>query len=137
MSKLPTKKQSEDSMKENPKKSNRREISKAVGIKGSMRIDLKRILKELALEGKLERKKRSFEDADQLSAVCVLQMMASTSDGDLFARPVDWQGSQPEPIVLMVHSSSDPALGYGDRVLAKTLLVCFFFFHLMFHQYKK
>ena len=120
MSKLPTKKQILDWIKENPKKSNKREISKAFGIKGSMRIDLKRILKELALEGKLEKKKRSFEDPNQLSAVCVLQMMASTSDGDLFARPVDWQGSQPEPIVMMVHHSSNPALGYGDRVLAKT-----------------
>ena len=87
MSKLPTKKQILDWIKENPKKSNKREISKAFGIKGSMRIDLKRILKELALEGKLEKKKRSFEDPNQLSAVCVLQMMASTSDGDLFARP--------------------------------------------------
>ena len=49
MSKLPTKKQILDWIKENPKKSNKREISKAFGIKGSMRIDLKRILKELAL----------------------------------------------------------------------------------------
>ena len=123
MSKIPTKKQILDWIKENPKKSNKREISKAFGIKGSMRIELKRILKELALEGKIEKKKKSFEDPNQLSAVCVLQMMANTSDGDLFARPVDWQGSQPEPIVLMVHRSSDPALGYGDRVLAKTSVV--------------
>ena len=123
MSKIPSKKQILDWIKENPKKSNKREISKAFGIKGSMRIELKRILKELALEGKIEKKKKSFEDPNQLSAVCVLQMMANTSDGDLFARPVDWQGSQPEPIVLMVHRSSDPALGYGDRVLAKTSVV--------------
>ena len=123
MSKLPTKKQILDWIRENPKKSNKREISKAFGIKGAMRIELKRILKELAQEGKIEKKKKSFEDPNQLSAVCVLQMMANTSDGDLFARPVDWQGSQPEPIVLMVHRSSDPALGYGDRVLAKTSVV--------------
>ena len=123
MSKLPTKKQILDWIRENPKKSNKREISKAFGIKGAMRIELKRILKELAQEGKIEKKKKSFEDPNQLSPVSILQMMASTSDGDLFARPVDWQGSQPEPIVLMVHNSSDPALGYGDRVLAKTSLV--------------
>ena len=120
MSKLPTKKQILDWIKENPKKSNKREIARAFGIKGSMRIELKRLLKELALEGKIEKNKKSFKDRNQLSAVSVLQVMASTSDGDLFARPVDWQGSQPEPIVMMVHHSSNPALGYGDRVLAKT-----------------
>jgi ribonuclease R len=123
MSKLPTKKQILDWIKENPKKSNKREIARAFGIKGSMRIELKRLLKELALEGKIEKNKKSFKDRNQLSAVSVLQVMASTSDGDLFARPVDWQGSQPEPIVLMVHRSSDPALGYGDRVLAKISVI--------------
>ena len=48
MSKLPTKKQILDWISENPKKSNKRETSKAFGIKGAMRIELKRILKELA-----------------------------------------------------------------------------------------
>ena len=120
MSKLPTKKQILDWIRENPKKSNKREISRAFGIKGATRTELKQILRELAQEGKIEKKKKSFEEPNQLSPVSILQMMASTSDGDLFARPVDWQGSQPEPIVLMIHSSSDPALGYGDRVLAKT-----------------
>ena len=123
MSKLPTKKQILDWIRENPKKSNKREISRAFGIKGAKRTELKQILRELAQEGKIEKKKKSFEEPNQLSPVSILQMMASTSDGDLFARPVDWQGSQPEPIVLMVHSSSDPALGYGDRVLAKTSVV--------------
>ena len=130
MSKLPTKKQILDWISDNPKKSNNREISKAFGIKGAMRIELKRILKGLAQEGKIEKKKKSFDDPNQLSPVSILQMMAITSDGDLFARPADWQGSQPEPIVLMVHSSSDPALGYGDRVLAKTSVV-----HGEKHQY--
>ena len=123
MSKLPTKKQILDWISDNPKKSNNREISKAFGIKGAKRIELKLILKELAQEGKIEKKKKSFEDSNQLSPVCILQMMASTSDGDLFARPVDWKGDEPEPIVLMVFRASDPALAYGDRVLAKVSIV--------------
>ena len=62
MSKLPTKKQILDWIRENPKKSNKREISKAFGIKGAMRIELKRILKELAQEGKMEKKKKSCHE---------------------------------------------------------------------------
>ena len=54
MSKIPSKKQILDWIKENPKKSNKREISKAFGIKGSMRIELKRLFNELAHEGKIE-----------------------------------------------------------------------------------
>ena len=123
MSKLPTKKQIQDWIKDNPKKSSKREIAKAFGIKGSMRVELKKVLKELTLSGEIDKNKKSFKNPNQLPSVCILQMMASTSDGDLFARPVDWKGDEPEPIVLMVFRSSDPALAYGDRVLAKVSIV--------------
>ena len=123
MSKLPTKKQIQDWIKDNPKKSSKREIAKAFRIKGSMRVELKQFLKELTLSGEIDKKKQSFKNPNQLPSVCILQMMASTSDGDLFARPVDWKGDEPEPIVLMVFRASDPALAYGDRVLAKVSIV--------------
>ena len=123
MSKLPTKKQIQDWIKDNPKKSSKREIAKAFGIKGSMRVELKKVLKELTLSGEIDKNKKSFKNPNQLPSVCILQMMASTSDGDLFARPVDWKGDEPEPIVLMVFRASDPALAYGDRVLSKVSIV--------------
>ena len=123
MSKLPTKKQIQDWIKDNPKKSSKREIAKAFGIKGSMRVELKKVLKELTLSGEIDKNKKSFKNPNQLPSVCILQMMASTSDGDLFARPVDWKGDEPEPIVLMVFRASDPALAYGDRFLAKVSIV--------------
>ena len=88
-----------------------------------MRVELKQVLKELTLSGEIDKNKKSFKNPNQLPSVCILQMMASTSDGDLFARPVDWKGDVPEPIVLMVFRSSDPALAYGDRVLAKVSIV--------------
>ena len=80
-------------------------------------------MKELTLSGEIDKNKKSFKNPNQLPSVCILQMMASTSDGDLFARPVDWKGDEPEPIVLMVFRASDPALAYGDRVLAKVSVV--------------
>ena len=123
MSKLPTKKQILDWIKDNPKKSSKREIAKAFRIKGSMRVELKQVLKELTLRGEIDKNKKSFKNPNQLPSVCILQMMASTSDGDLFARPVDWIGVEPEPIVLLVFRASDPALAYGDRVLAKVSIV--------------
>ena len=35
--------------------------------------------------------------------------MAPTSDGDLFARPLEWDGDDVEPIILLITRKSDPA----------------------------
>ena len=61
MSKLPTKKQIQDWIKDNPKKSSKREIAKAFRIKGSMRVELKQVLKELTLSGEIDKHKKSLK----------------------------------------------------------------------------
>ena len=45
--------------------------------------------------------------------------MAPTSDGDLFARPLEWDGDDVEPIILLMTRKSDAALGRGDRILGE------------------
>ncbi|MDD9922836.1 MAG: VacB/RNase II family 3'-5' exoribonuclease, partial [Boseongicola sp.] len=37
----------------------------------------------------------------------------------LIARPLEWQGDGPEPQILIIPRASDPALGEGDRILAR------------------
>ncbi|KMW60638.1 3'-to-5' exoribonuclease RNase R [Candidatus Rhodobacter oscarellae] len=49
----------------------------------------------------------------------MLTISAPDSNGDLFARPMEWRGDAAEPRVLVLPRSSDPALGAGDRVLAR------------------
>ncbi|MEO9605790.1 MAG: ribonuclease R, partial [Sulfitobacter pontiacus] len=93
------------------------------GIKGAARIDLKRVLKELEAEGHLEKRKRSYQDPDRLPPVSVLQVTGPDKDGDLFAKPMEWQGEGVEPVVLVIPRASDPALGAGDRILARLTLV--------------
>ncbi len=123
MSKLPTKPEILDWISENPTLTSKRDISKAFGIKGAARIDLKRLLKELEAEGHLQKRKRTYQDPDRLPPVSVLQMLAPNKDGDLFARPLEWHGEGVEPIVLYVPRPSDPALGEGDRILARLQVV--------------
>ena len=101
----------------------KREIAKAFGIKGAARIDLKRLLKELEAEGHLEKRKRSYQDPDRLPPVSVLQVTGPDKDGDLFAKPMEWQGEGVEPRVLLIPRASDPAMGAGDRILARLTLV--------------
>jgi len=123
MSKLPTKSEILDWIADNPTLSAKRDIAKAFGIKGAARIDLKRLLKELETEGHLEKRKKTYRDPDRLPPVSVLEVKAPTPDGDLFARPMEWHGEGVEPIVLIVPRASDPALGQGDRILARLQVV--------------
>ena len=123
MTRIPTKQEVLDWISANPTLTSKRDIAKAFGIKGADRIDLKRILKELEAEGHLEKRKRSYRDPDRLPPVSVLQVKAPDADGDLFARPLEWHGEGVEPIVLVIPRASDPALGEGDRILARLTLV--------------
>ncbi|WP_171180364.1 ribonuclease R [Ruegeria sp. HKCCA4633] len=123
MTRIPTKQEVLDWISANPTLTSKRDIAKAFGIKGADRIDLKRILKELEAEGHLEKRKRSYRDPDRLPPVSVLQVKAPNQDGDLFARPLEWHGEGVEPIVLIIARASDPALGEGDRILARLTVV--------------
>jgi ribonuclease R len=119
MSVLPSKSDILDWIEQNPTLTAKRDIAKAFGIKGAARIDLKRMLKELEAEGHLEKRKRSYHDPDRLPPVSVLVVTGPDDQGDLFAKPMEWQGSGPEPVVLVIPRASDPALGEGDRILAR------------------
>ncbi len=119
MSKLPTKSEILEFIRENPDASTKRDITRAFGIKGAAKIDLKVMLKELAEEGHLKKRKRKYSDPDKLPPVSVLQILGPDADGDLFAIPVEYSGTGVMPKVLMAQRSSDSALGQGDKVLAR------------------
>ena len=102
-----------------PEKSSKRDIAKAFGIKGAARIDLKQMLKELQAEGHLMQRRRRFNDPNCLPPVSVLQMLGPDSQGDMFAVPLEWEGTGHLPKILMRSRQGDPALGQGDRLLAR------------------
>ena len=123
MSSIPSKAEILDWIAANPTLNSKRDLAKAFGIKGAARIDLKRLLKELEAEGHLEKRRRTYRDPERLPPVTVLQVKAPDANGDLFARPLEWHGEGVEPVVLVVPRASDPALGAGDRILAKLAVV--------------
>ena len=131
MTDLPTKQDILDWISRNPTLTAKREIAKAFGIRGAARIELKRILRELEDEGHLVKRKKTYRDPDRLPPVGVLQVIEQTPDGDLIARPMEWHGEGVEPVVLMMLRASDPALGVGDRILARLTLV-----HEQDHNYE-
>ena len=119
MSQMPNKIEILQWISDNPTLTAKRDIAKAFGIKGAARIDLKRVLKELEDEGHLEKRKKTYRDPDRLPPVSVLQVTGPASDGELLARPLEWTGEGVEPVVLLIPRASDPAMGAGDRILAR------------------
>ncbi|HSZ11164.1 MAG TPA: hypothetical protein VK759_03240, partial [Rhizomicrobium sp.] len=62
----------------------KRDIARALHVKGNERIALKRILKELEQEGTIERgPKRSYDKAGVLPDVLVLEISGQDPDGEL------------------------------------------------------
>jgi ribonuclease R len=119
MEQLPTKAALLAWIAENPGLVAKRDIAKAFGIKGAARIELKRMLKELEEEGTLAKKRRGYRDAEKLPPVSILTVLPPDAQGDLFGRAMEWKGEGAEPRILIVPRKEDPALGEGDRILAR------------------
>jgi len=119
MSETPTKAQILDWIAEHPEQTAKRDIARAFGVKGAARIDLKRTLRELEDEGRLGRRRGAYRDPETLPPVTVLLVQPPGPDGDLTARPLEWHGEGPEPRVLLIPRTGEPALGAGDRILAR------------------
>lgn len=122
MSPIPTRAELQDWLAENPDQTGLRDIARAFGLKGPERLELKRLLAELEEEGLIERRRRR-RGADRLPPVGVLRILAPDAAGDLFAEPQNREGTGPPPRILVAARATDPALGEGDRVLAKLLPV--------------
>ncbi|PRY91431.1 ribonuclease R [Donghicola tyrosinivorans] len=119
MKQMPSKAEILEWIEAHPTLSNKRDIAKAFGIKGAGRIELKLILRQLEDEGHLQKRKKSYRDPDMLPPVSVCQMLEADIDGDQFCKPLEWHGEGPEPVLLYIRRQTDPALGAGDRILAK------------------
>ena len=118
MNPIPTPDQIRQWIIDNPTLSAKRDIAKAFGIKGDARIDLKRVLRELEAEGTVTKTARTYREPGALPPVAVLEVIGPDSDGDLMARPLE-EGVDSNPRILIVPGKGDPALGAGNRILAR------------------
>ncbi len=102
----------------------KREIARAFGIKGDDRVELKRVLRELEAEGQLE-KRRSAVRTGALPAMTVADIVGRDRDGELIAKPTDWDveenGAVPRILVHVPKQArpGHPVPGVGDRALLR------------------
>lgn len=128
---IPTKQEILEFIAGSQDKVGKREISKAFGIKGGGRRELKDLLNEMAAEGLLTGNRKDFRQPGHLPPVAMLEIKEIDSDGELAAEPITWdidEGPRPRAIVLDDRGTrradkrapgSHLPPGPGDRILAQ------------------
>lgn len=118
---FPTKEQVLEFIRSSPVPVGKREIARAFHLRGSDRIPLKALLKELEQGGAVDRgKARRLAAPGALPEVAVVQVIGPDADGDIWARPVDFPEDDAEPqIVIIEDKKLDRPLAAGDRVLVR------------------
>jgi ribonuclease R len=101
-----------------------REIARAFGAKNADRAALNRMLRDLADEGQIDRRRKRLHHAGTLPPVVLADITCRDSDGELLARPTEWDeeahGAPPViQIVVPRRARPDEIAGIGDRALVR------------------
>jgi ribonuclease R len=99
----------------------KREIARAFKLGPEHRAALRDLLRDLSGAGDVAPAgHKRFSPPGRLPDAMIVQVTGTDPDGDPIARPVDWQGDGPPPLVYMAREArGQPALAPGQRVLAK------------------
>ena len=107
-----------------PGKVGTREIAREFGLKNADRAALKRILRELADDGTIEKHGKEVSEPATLPATVMADITGRDSDGELVAIPTEWDEVESgEPPKIRIHVPRRPqpgtAAGVGDRALLR------------------
>ena len=120
-------------IREKPDRMNKRDIAKALGIKGDDRRELRMELKAMVEEGVLtmSQEKKTYREAGALPGVLVIVATKIDEHGDLVGEPENWRGDIKAPQVIIREGrttgkkskgragGSDGQVGVGDRALCR------------------
>src|SRR4051794_2458010 len=120
-SELPSRKQILDFIARSDQPAGKREIARAFGLSGQTKIDLKRLLKDMADEGLIDSSPgRAFHQSGGVPKVTVLRVQSADDSGTVWAVPEQWHAETPPPKLRIIERDRRSALGIGDRVLCRT-----------------
>jgi ribonuclease R len=118
---LPSRKQILDFIASSGQPAGKREIARAFHLAGQDKIELKRLLKDMADEGLIDSSPgRAFHKVGGVPKVTVLRVQSVDDSGAVWAVPEQWHAETPPPRLRVVERGKRSALGIGDRVLART-----------------
>jgi ribonuclease R len=101
-----------------------REIARAFGAKNADRAELKRMLRDLTEGGHIEQRRKKLHRAGTLPPVVLADVTGRDSDGELLARPTEWDedahGAAPViRIASQRRARPGEVAGVGDRALLR------------------
>jgi len=101
-----------------------REIARAFGAKNADRAALNRMVRELAEEGLIDRRRKRLHHAGTLPPVVLADVTGRDRDGELLARPTEWdeQAHGTAPVIRIVtprRARPGEIAGVGDRALIR------------------
>jgi ribonuclease R len=107
-----------------PGKVGTREIAREFGLKNADRVELKRILRELADEGAIAKQGKKIHEPAALPPTVMADISGRDRDGELIATPTEWDEEQSgTPPKIRIHIPRRPqpgtAAGVGDRALLR------------------
>ncbi len=102
----------------------KRDIARAFGLDAAGKIALKRLLKEMEAEGAIARRRKAIHTPGALPPVVVVDISGRDEDGELLARPVEWDESHGPLPRIEIHAPrrprpGEPLAGVGQRALVK------------------
>lgn len=109
---------------EHPGKVGTREIARAFNLRNDRRVELKRLLRELADEGRVEARRKKLHKAGGLPEVTLADITGRDSDGELLATPTEWDEDEHGPvpkirIAMPRKARPHEVAGVGDRALVR------------------
>jgi ribonuclease R len=122
--KLPSREELLAFIRERTGKVGTREIARAFGTKNADRVELKRMLRELAEGGQVERRRKRLHRAGTLASVVVADVTGRDRDGELLARPSEWdeEAHGAAPVIRIAaprQARAGDVAGVGDHVLVR------------------
>jgi ribonuclease R len=101
-----------------------REIARAFGAKNADRAALKHMLRELADQGEIERRRKRLHHGAGLPPVVLADITGRDADGELLARPTEWDEERhgTAPVIRIATSRRarpGEIAGVGDRALLR------------------
>ncbi len=111
-------------IRERPGQVGTREIARAFGLKNAARAELKRILRDLADAGEIEKRRKKLHHPGSLPSTVLADITARDADGELIATPDEWDEDAHGPAPkIRIHTPRNArpgeAAGLGDRVLLR------------------
>ena len=111
-------------IKAHPGKVGTREIAREFGLKNAERAELRRMLRELADDGVIKKRRRKIGTPESLPPTVLADITSRDSDGELIASPAEWdevERGDPPKIRIVRSRRSQPGTiaGVGDRALVR------------------